>query len=164
MKHEPDINDEDIDKINLLKVTESQLNKSQEYLNKLNGISNILIKRKKSIIFPGIKSSSHYRKLSNNDNQKGGSLSDNSSSELTSDDDTNKLYIQKNELIIKNQRSLLKKIYNKMKSLDKENPDYELQLADLNNKYDVINNQIKYLQKLNEIIIARHNDESRSGC
>ena len=95
--------------------------------------------------------SSSNKKSINDDDQKGGSLSDDSSSELTSyGDDINKLYIEKNELIIKNQSSLLKKIYNKMKSLDKKNPDYELQLADLNNKYDVINNQIKYLKKINE--------------
>ena len=37
-----------------------------------------------------------------------------------------------------------------MKSLNKKNPDYELQLADLNTKYDNINNQIKFLEKLNE--------------
>ena len=37
-----------------------------------------------------------------------------------------------------------------MHTLNKKDPDYEFKLADLNTKYDNVNNQIKYLKKLED--------------
>ena len=147
--------------MNVLNETEKEIEKSQEYLNKLESVIKIIDRRKNSILYPGIKVSASQSK----NNQEGGYWFNNKkkspftkdSNQLdlsNSDDNTSEnskdLYVKKNNLIIKNQKSLLKKIYNDMKSLNKNNPDYELQLADLNSKYDNINNQIKFLEKLNK--------------
>jgi hypothetical protein len=147
--------------MNVLNETEKELEKSQEYLNKLESVIKIIDRRRNSILYPGIKVSASQSK----NNQAGGFWFNNKkkspftkhSNQLDlsdSEDDTSEnskdLYVEKNNLIIKNQKSLLKKIFNNMKSLNKNNPDYELQLADLNSKYDNINNQIKFLEKLNK--------------
>ena len=211
-------------KQDLLKLNQSELENSQEYLNKLNSIIKVLNRRKTSLVFPGIKLSTSYTPqpdipeipdikdddcdnkdedgnrcnkckkckgekgpkgdkgdkgdrgdsghdgydghddhdgndgflcnnktgrglFCNNRNQNGGEGEENTT---TSSDDSEDLYKKKNRLIIENEKIILKKIYNKMQKLDKNNPDYELQLADLNTRYDNINNKIKYLQKLNE--------------
>jgi hypothetical protein len=211
-------------KQDLLKLNQSELETSQEYLNKLNSVIKILNRRKSSIIYPGIKISTSYtsppksdinipdipnneikgpkgdkgdkgdrgykddrddrygisdhnnsnnrsflcnnttgRGMFCNRNQDGGGWfnfmkknpsTDNNQSNSSDQDDSsinpNKLFVKKNELIINNQKSLLKRIYNNMKSLDKKHPDYEFRLADLNTKYDNVNNQIIYLEKLKD--------------
>ena len=147
--------------MNVLNETEKEVEKSQEYLNKLESVIKIIDRRKNSILYPGIKVSASQSKNNQeggywfNNKKKSPFTKDSNQLDLSdSDDNTSEnskdLYVKKNNLIIKNQKSLLKKIYNDMKSLNKNNPDYELQLADLNSKYDNINNQIKFLEKLNK--------------